>query len=41
VVADNPFGESNYFPDSQKWVVRTPKRRAIRSDQIDYYEGEE
>jgi uncharacterized cupin superfamily protein len=41
VVADNPFGESNYFPDSQKWIVRTPKRRAIRSEQVDYYEGEE
>jgi uncharacterized cupin superfamily protein len=41
VVADNPIGESNYFPDSRKWIVRTPKRRAIRSDQVDYYEGEE
>jgi uncharacterized cupin superfamily protein len=41
VVADSPFGETNYFPDSQKWIVRTPKRRAIRSEQVDYYEGEE
>ena len=41
VVADNPFGESNYFPDSQKWIVRSPERRAIRSDVVDYYEGEE
>ena len=41
VVADNPFGESNYFPDSQKWVVRSPERRAIRSDALDYYDGEE
>jgi uncharacterized cupin superfamily protein len=41
VVADNPLGETNYFPDSQKWVVRAPKRRAIRSEQIDYYEREE
>jgi uncharacterized cupin superfamily protein len=41
VVADNPFGESNYFPDSQKWIVRSPKRRAVRSGQVDYYEGEE
>jgi uncharacterized cupin superfamily protein len=41
VVADNPFGESNYFPDSQKWTVRTPKRSAIRSQPVDYYEGEE
>lgn len=41
VVADNPIGESNYFPDSQKWVVRIPRRSAIRSEQVDYYEGEE
>jgi uncharacterized cupin superfamily protein len=41
VVAANPFGESNHFPDSQKWIVRNPNRRAIRSEQVDYYEGEE
>ncbi len=41
VVADNPFGESNYLPDSQKWIVRSPERRAIRSDPVDYYDGEE
>jgi uncharacterized cupin superfamily protein len=41
VVADNPFGESNYFPDSQKWIVRSPTTRAIRSEAVDYYEGEE
>jgi uncharacterized cupin superfamily protein len=41
VVADNPFGESNYYPDSQKWAVRSPERRAIRSDALDYYDGEE
>jgi hypothetical protein len=35
------FGESNYFPDSQKWIVRSPERRAIRSDALDYYDGEE
>ena len=41
VVADNPFGESNYFPDSQKWIVRSPATRAIRSEAVDNYEGEE
>jgi len=41
VVADNPIGESGYYPDSQKWVVRSPERRIIRSDALDYYEGEE
>jgi len=41
VVADNPIGESNYFPDSGKWVVRSPERRVIRSAALDYYDGEE
>jgi uncharacterized cupin superfamily protein len=41
VVADNPFGESSHFPDSQKWIVRSPKRKVIRSEQVDYYDGEE
>jgi uncharacterized cupin superfamily protein len=41
VVADNPIGESNYFPDSQKWIVRSPERRLIRSAALDYYDGEE
>jgi uncharacterized cupin superfamily protein len=41
VVADNPIGESCHYPDSQKWVVRSPERRLIRSDALDYYDGEE
>jgi uncharacterized cupin superfamily protein len=41
VVADNPIGESCYFPDSKKWTVRSPERRLIRSEDIDYYDGEE
>lgn len=41
VVADNPIGESCYYPDSQKWIVRSPERRLIRSDALDYYDGEE
>ena len=41
VVADNPIGESNYFPDSKKWVVRSPERRIIRSTPLDYFDGEE
>jgi uncharacterized cupin superfamily protein len=41
VVADNPIGESCYYPDSKKWLVRSPERRIIRSDSIDYYDGEE
>jgi uncharacterized cupin superfamily protein len=41
VVADNPIGESNYFPDSGKWFVRSPERRLIRSEALEYYDGEE
>ena len=41
VVADNPIGESCHYPDSQKWVVRSPERGLIRSDPLDYYDGEE
>ena len=41
VVADNPIGESGYYPDSNKWVVRSPERRLIRSEPLDYYDGEE
>ena len=41
VVADNPIGDSAYFPDSNKWLVYSPERRVIRSDALDYYDGEE
>jgi uncharacterized cupin superfamily protein len=41
VVADNPLGEYAHFPDSNKWTVRMPQRRALRSEPIDYYDGEE
>src|SRR5436189_4316796 len=41
VVADNPIGEHTYFPDSQKWGVRLPERRLVRSAALEYYDGEE
>src|ERR1017187_3404696 len=41
VVADNPIGESCHYPDSNKWAVRSPAIRLIRSDALDYYDGEE
>ena len=41
VVADNPIGESCYYPDSNKWLVRSLERRLIRSDPLKYYDGEE
>jgi uncharacterized cupin superfamily protein len=41
VVADNPIGESCHYPDSNKWAVLSPATRLIRSDALDYYDGEE
>lgn len=41
VVADNPIGESCHYPDSGKWMVRSPERCLIRSDSLSYYDGEE
>ncbi|EDY21803.1 Cupin 2 conserved barrel domain protein [Chthoniobacter flavus Ellin428] len=42
VIADNPVGESVHYPDSQKWAVRSPERRLLRSmESQDYYDGEE
>src|SRR5581483_7490033 len=41
VIADNPIGESCHYPDSNKWAVRSPERRLIRSTSLDYYDGEE
>jgi uncharacterized cupin superfamily protein len=41
VVADNPISESCHYPDSKKWIVYSPERRLIRSEALDYYDGEE
>ena len=41
VIADNPIGESGYYPDSKKWLVRSPERKLIRSESLDYFDGEE
>lgn len=41
IVADNPVGESCHYPDSGKWLVRVPERRLIRSENLDYFDGEE
>jgi uncharacterized cupin superfamily protein len=41
VVADNPIGESCYYPDSKKWLVRSPERKLLRSEGLEYYDGEE
>jgi len=41
ITADNPIGESSYYPDSKKWLVRSPERRLMRSEDLDYFDGEE
>lgn len=41
VIADNPMGETCYYPDSDKWVVHSPERRLIRSEALSYWDGEE
>jgi uncharacterized cupin superfamily protein len=41
VVADNPIGESCFYPDSNKWLVRSPERRLLRGEALDYFDGEE
>jgi uncharacterized cupin superfamily protein len=41
IIADNPIGESCYYPDSKKWLLCSPERRHIRSDPLDYFDGEE
>lgn len=41
VIADNPIGESAYYPDSKKWLVRSPERRLMRGHSLDYFDGEE
>lgn len=40
-VADNPIGESCHYPDSGKWLVRSPERRMLRSEALEYLDGEE
>lgn len=40
LVADNPIGDSCYYPDSKKWMVWSPERRVIRSEPLAYLDGE-
>jgi uncharacterized cupin superfamily protein len=41
IVADNPVGESCYYPDSKKWFINAQCRQIVRSDSLDYFDGEE
>jgi uncharacterized cupin superfamily protein len=41
VIADNPFGEACYYPDSDKWFIPIPERGIFHANRSDYYDGEE
>jgi uncharacterized cupin superfamily protein len=44
VIADNPVGESGYYPDSGKWKVNRQSaadRIVIKGSETDYFDGEE
>lgn len=42
VIADNPIGESCYYPDSKKWAVsRPPDNIIMKGDEGTYFDGEE
>ena len=44
VIADNPIGESTYYPDSGKWKVNKTSaadRVVIKSHETGYFDGEE
>ncbi len=42
VVADNPAADSCHYPDSQKWLIRSPMGDpVIRSQSVPYLDGEE
>jgi uncharacterized cupin superfamily protein len=44
VIADNPIGESAYYPDSGKWKVNKSSaadRVVIKGKETDYFDGEE
>jgi uncharacterized cupin superfamily protein len=41
IIANNPVGESCHYPDSEKWAVKSPEYRIMRSEPLDYYDGEE
>jgi uncharacterized cupin superfamily protein len=44
VIADNPIGESGYYPDSEKWKVdksSASDRVVVNGKETDYFDGEE
>jgi len=43
VIADNPRGDSCFYPDSGKWAVATEGREEmiVKGNEADYFLGEE
>jgi uncharacterized cupin superfamily protein len=42
VIADNPIGDSCYYPDSKKWAVfRPPDNIIVKGSETNYFDGEE
>ena len=43
VIADNPRGDSCYYPDSEKWAVflEGSEDAIVKGKETDYYDGEE
>ena len=44
VIADNPIGDSAYYPDSGKWKVNKTSasdRVVLKGNETDYFDGEE
>jgi uncharacterized cupin superfamily protein len=44
VIADNPIGESGYYPDTGKWKVNRSSqadRVVVKGKETDYFDGEE
>ncbi len=45
VIADNPIGDSWYYPDSGKWAVRKEGDETVilkgKGAETDYFDGEE
>jgi uncharacterized cupin superfamily protein len=42
VIADNPIGESCYYPDSKKWAAfRPPDNIIMKGSETHYFDGEE
>jgi len=41
IIADNPVGDTCYYPDSKKWSVPVPAREVIKGTPAEYLDGEE